>query len=285
MNAQALPRTAVGGPDPTVCLTCGRRPERIECHHVAGWRNDPDLIVPLCTACHKIITAWQYAAGIELGEVADGERDPIDAARAVLVGSLLLVELFLRRHPSLARLNRVGADDARLVTRWVSRAWDQAAQREHPGRPGRWTPDPRRERMLDISPSPSDGDPVAMLGEWRRLLDALQDALGIDTPSMSATDVVPTLDLDRPAGSPVIARATIPKQARPVRGIRLADTLTALAELHAAVQTTTDRVLKPEASSPGDWRGTEAAVFTDAEGPLVLAVVASAMRLILATLR
>lgn len=68
------------------CLVCSRITD-LELHHVAGRANDDAFIVAVCIECHQILTRWQYAAGTNL---ASGDRDPVDIARAVIIGSVHL---------------------------------------------------------------------------------------------------------------------------------------------------------------------------------------------------
>lgn len=49
----------------THCLGCGMYGP-VELHHVAGRHNIPELVVPVCSPCHRILTSWQYSAGLEL---------------------------------------------------------------------------------------------------------------------------------------------------------------------------------------------------------------------------
>ncbi len=127
-----------------LCLTCGVWAD-LEAHHVAGRHNSP-LVVPVCVDCHRILTRWQYAAGIELEH--DAPRTDIDRTRALVVGAAHLLQLFAQRHRDHS---------------WVSRAVDS----HHPGqlrlldacapadRPGRWLPDP--------TVTPTEATPAA----WR----------------------------------------------------------------------------------------------------------------------
>jgi hypothetical protein len=64
-----------------------------ERHHIAG-RAYGDETVDLCKACHKLVTRWQRAAGIDLRKNA--ERSDTERLRARLVGSALVAELACR---------------------------------------------------------------------------------------------------------------------------------------------------------------------------------------------
>jgi hypothetical protein len=231
------------------------------------------------------VTFWQHATGVKLddvdapdfaaiGDPVASERDPVDIARAMLVGCLLLVELFLRRHPRLDTDPTVGlgvsAADARLVGRWVSRLWDESGD---PDRPGRWTPDPAANHLLGVSAARHS--PVDALMTWRRLLVAVEGLLGLGPVRNS--DGVPVLDLSRPHPARVIEQATTPARGPGiVVGIGLADTLDVLAELHRLIDTTTHQLLARDSET--------VAHLTDADAPVVLAVAASAMRLSIALL-
>ena len=78
-----------------VCLTCGLF-TNLEAHHVAGRHNNATLTVAVCSDCHRILTHWQLAAGIELHH--DAEVSDLDATRALLVGVLHLLVLYGQRH-------------------------------------------------------------------------------------------------------------------------------------------------------------------------------------------
>lgn len=55
------------------CLTCGQFDD-LEAHHVAG-RHNHQLIVAVCVDCHRILSRWQLAAGMELEHGAAGDLD------------------------------------------------------------------------------------------------------------------------------------------------------------------------------------------------------------------
>jgi hypothetical protein len=133
---------------------------------VAGWRNEPDLLVDLCTPCHKVLTSWQYASGINL---APGPRAEIDIARAVLVGCAHLFELFLHRHPGLTVLQ---PDQAHRVGRYVSMGLDLLAD---PHREGRWTPDATRTRVEGIRSARRQAREA--LADWQQFLTVFEHLL------------------------------------------------------------------------------------------------------------
>lgn len=64
-----------------------------EGHHIAG-RVYGDEIIDLCVPCHKLVTRWQRAAGIDLRKNAS--RSEIAILRARLVGTALVGELMCR---------------------------------------------------------------------------------------------------------------------------------------------------------------------------------------------
>lgn len=174
------------------CLTCGRLGP-IEGHHVAGWRNDPDLIVNLCTPCHKVVTSWQYAAGINL---TDGERTEVDISRAVLVGCAHLFELFLHRHPGLTVLQ---PDQAHRAGRYVSMGLDLMAD---PEREGRWTPDPARTRVEGIRSARRQAREA--LADWYQLLTVLEHLLTAGVLEGGALGTVSRLVRSNPRTTAVI---------------------------------------------------------------------------------
>jgi hypothetical protein len=156
-----------------ICLTCGHVDD-LEAHHVAGRRNQATLTVPVCTDCHRILSAWQLSAGIELGENAG--RYQGDATRALVVGVAHLLRLFAQRHTERSWL------EPALVThaaRAASLLLDTLAPAD---RPGRWLPDP--------TVPPREATPVAWpneleaqwLADWVYLLEAISEELNEDCP-------------------------------------------------------------------------------------------------------
>jgi hypothetical protein len=133
-----------------VCLTCGRIAD-IEAHHVAGRRNH-DVTSWVCVDCHRILSVWQRAAGIELRDVETSETDRV---RALLVGTFHLARMLAERHPEETWF--IPGWLAIHTARAVSRALDlqQLADRI-----GRWLPDP--------TVPPTHGPQVA----WRAATEA-----------------------------------------------------------------------------------------------------------------
>lgn len=117
----------------TLCITCGNW-SRVELHHVAGERNQKSLTVPVCIPCHRILSTWQLAAGIEL--VRSAEVTEEDRQRALIVGCCHLVVLMARRQPDAPW---IGAEALTRWTRAFSRMLDELLPSD---RPGRWLPDP-----------------------------------------------------------------------------------------------------------------------------------------------
>jgi hypothetical protein len=148
----------------------------LEAHHVAGRRNHP-LTVPVCTDCHCLLSIWQRAAGIELRDV---EISDMDSTRALLVGSMHLLQLFAQRHAGTAWF----PDSLAVRTgRVISKLLDMC---QPPDRPGRWLPDPT---VLPVVASPvpyPSGREVAWVGEMARLAQALTDILGGISPLAAA---------------------------------------------------------------------------------------------------
>ncbi len=126
------------------CLTCGHFGE-LEAHHVAGRHNNATLTVLVCSDCHRILSGWQLAAGIELRQ--DAPRSDLDSLRALAVGVLHVFQLFGQRHPERSW---IPGPLAVLTGRTTSRLLDSF---DSPHRPGRWLPDPTF--------SPAEAVPVA----------------------------------------------------------------------------------------------------------------------------
>jgi hypothetical protein len=110
-----------------VCLTCGVVTD-LEAHHVGGRRNWPDLVVPVCPACHRILTNWALAAGIELADPT--EPAEVDRLRAVLVGGLHVVQLSSRRTPDDLARPELWTHSARAISRLL----DASAPQDRAGR-------------------------------------------------------------------------------------------------------------------------------------------------------
>lgn len=195
------------------CLTCARTGE-VEGHHVAGWRNDPDLLVDLCTPCHKVITSWQYASGINL---TAGPRSDVDIARAALVGCAHLFELFLGRHPGLTVWE---PDQVRRAGRYASMGLDLMSDAD---REGRWTPDATRKRVQGIRSARRQAREE--LADWQRFLTTLEHLLtggvleggAVGTVSRlvrSDARAMAVIDLVCQVGDLVITLSGISRQAR-----------------------------------------------------------------------
>lgn len=156
------------------CLGCGTYGP-IELHHLAGRHNIPELVIPVCSPCHLILTNWQYAAGIELH--ADASRTEVDVRRALLVGAMHLIQLIQGRTVT----PQVVAPDGlwTLTARAISKVLDLA---EPPERAGRWLPDsfvePHGVTPIAIDPLSED----AQARELGYLLGALLRHLGDMAP-------------------------------------------------------------------------------------------------------
>jgi hypothetical protein len=54
-------------PPDAACVICGEsNPLLLEVHHVAGFANDPEMVVVLCLNHHRLQSADQRGAGIDL---------------------------------------------------------------------------------------------------------------------------------------------------------------------------------------------------------------------------
>jgi hypothetical protein len=127
-------------------------------HLVAGRHNIAELVVAVCGDCHRVLTNWQYAAGIELRPTA--VRHPTDVRRALGVGAVHVLQLMQQRNPI-----PVASDEVfRLIARAISRVLDLAAA---PERGGRWLPDPVIEPHLAL---PTITDPRNAEVQQRELL-------------------------------------------------------------------------------------------------------------------
>lgn len=163
------------------CLACGRARD-LERHHVAGWRNDADLVVGLCAPCHRFVTGLQHAAGVNLEA---GPRVGVDIARATLVGAAHLLELFLLHHPEFSK---VATRDVRTAGRVASAGLDLMADFE---RPGRKTPDSRLR--VETSVRPACADPVRALAEWTRFVGELERILSSEPLTTACRSVAARL--------------------------------------------------------------------------------------------
>lgn len=89
---------ALCGETNPIVLDQGKRPKSLlEVHHVAGWTNDPDLVVVLCLNCHMKATFEQLDVGIfAAGELSSQlELIPL-MLRSIASFFELLVETFYR---------------------------------------------------------------------------------------------------------------------------------------------------------------------------------------------
>lgn len=86
-----------------------------ESHHVAG-RVHCDDTISLCVDCHRTITRWQHAAGIDLRHQVD--HSELTQLRARLVGYALMCELASRIYGRIiGRMLDDGSSPKPLVSR------------------------------------------------------------------------------------------------------------------------------------------------------------------------
>ncbi len=171
------------------CLTCGQFDD-LEAHHVAG-RHNHALIVAVCVDCHRILSRWQLAAGMELE--AGAARSDLDRTRALVVGAVHLLQLFGQRH---RERSWVSAELSIHTARAVSRLLDSCGPAD---RPGRWLPDP--------TVPPAEATPVGWSAaaeldrttEFAHLTLALARILG-DVPPLTI-EVLTDLATDTPGTS------------------------------------------------------------------------------------
>src|SRR5215203_5376042 len=142
-----------------VCLTCGLF-TNLEAHHVAGRHNHATLTVAVCTDCHRFLTHWQLAAGIELHH--DAEVSDLDAMRALLVGTVHLLVLYGQRHGDVSWIR---SPISIYMARAVSKVLDLF---EPASRPGRWLPDPTMpplEATPVAWPAASEADRITQVAD------------------------------------------------------------------------------------------------------------------------
>src|SRR5215217_776537 len=142
-----------------VCLTCGLYTD-LEAHHVAGRHNHATLTVPVCVDCHRMLSHWQLAAGIELHH--DADVSDLDATRALLVGTLHLLVLYGQRHGDVTWIR---APLSVYMARAVSKLLDMF---EPASRPGRWLPDPTMPPLEAIPvrwPAASEADRITEMAD------------------------------------------------------------------------------------------------------------------------
>lgn len=84
------------------CLQCGRK-TTIEKHHVAGRNHDPELVAPLCQACHAQITESLRRAQVDMRYEANSIARIEKALRATAVFLRMLAEALWRWAESLKR--------------------------------------------------------------------------------------------------------------------------------------------------------------------------------------
>jgi hypothetical protein len=151
-----------------ICLNCGPRTD-IEAHHIGGQRNHP-LTVDVCVDCHRILSIWQRAAGIELRDAVEGTE--LDATRALLVGAMHLVQLYAQRHAESAWFPNWLAIH---TTRAVSKLLDQIQPAD---RPGRWLPNPTVLPVQAVPVAWQDVNEAEQIAEIAHLGGALSKIIG-----------------------------------------------------------------------------------------------------------
>src|SRR5215213_3825996 len=152
-----------------VCLTCGLY-TNLEAHHVAGRHNHATLTVPVCTDCHRILTHWQLAAGVELHH--DADDSDLDATRALLVGALHLLVLYGQRHGDVTW---VRAPLSMYMARAVSKVLDHF---EPSSRSGRWLSDPTvppLEATPVAWPAATEADRITQIADLTLELSRIMD--------------------------------------------------------------------------------------------------------------
>lgn len=82
------------------CSICGRKLQ-IEKHHVAGRNHDPELTVPLCTACHGQITENLRRADVNMQSTRDSVERVRRALKATAVFLPMLADALWRWAESL----------------------------------------------------------------------------------------------------------------------------------------------------------------------------------------
>jgi len=159
-----------------LCLTCGVYAD-LEAHHVAGRHNNMQLTVLVCLECHRTLTRWQYAAGIDLKERSP--RTELDALRTVAVGATHVLRLYAERH---GQASPIPASLAVHTARAISRLMDSDGD---PDRPARSLPDPRVPPMDVVPVGPPVDDPQRIV-ELADLVRELTGLLG-DQPPLTAS--------------------------------------------------------------------------------------------------
>lgn len=147
------------------CLLCAS-PERVQDHHVAR-RVNLSVTVPLCSPCHRRVTARQRDAGIfRQGAPADERK-----AWAILGGFMILLTEHARMLDA-SELAEHGARQQRATLRLLAGLGDDPASSLGPN-PVASTVG-RRRRQIAAEPTVS---PAQTLEGLARLLDALAEAL------------------------------------------------------------------------------------------------------------
>ena len=176
------------------CLTCGQF-DGLEGHHVAG-RHNHELVVAVCVDCHRILSRWQLAAGMELQKEA--ARSELDGTRALVVGSVHLLQLFAQRHRDRSW---VSAELWTHTARAVSRLFDSCGPAD---RQGRWLPDPTVPPVEAAPVGWSEPAEVECTREFGHFVVALARILG-DVPPLSV-DVLTDIATDAPRYVTAFAR-------------------------------------------------------------------------------
>lgn len=159
-----------------ICLTCGTFAD-LEAHHVAGRHNNMQLTVLVCVDCHRILTRWQYAAGIDLEE--QSPRTELDVLRALAVGATHVLRLYAERH---GEASPIPVSLAVHTARALSRLMDSAGD---PDRSARSLPDPRVP-PVDVVPVGPPVDNPRRVAEFADLVRGLTDLLGDQPPLMAS---------------------------------------------------------------------------------------------------
>jgi ribosomal protein L34E len=87
------------------CLQCGRK-IRIEMHHVAGRKHDPDFTIPLCQSCHAQATEILRRAGVDMRHASNSVERVRRALKATAVFLRMLAEALWRWAESLDQPNK-----------------------------------------------------------------------------------------------------------------------------------------------------------------------------------
>ena len=82
------------------CSICGQKLQT-EKHHVAGRNHDPELMVPLCIACHARVTEDLRQGGVDMRYTRDSVERVRRALKAAAVFLRMLAEALWRWAESL----------------------------------------------------------------------------------------------------------------------------------------------------------------------------------------